>query len=148
MHSILSPLFKWGIVIIILIGGIAILQMKRTATYMNYALIAEGLSVSSLLKTSIAQYHAESGAMPNSNRDVGLPAPHEFAKGALTSATIIRKGAIRLSYNKKSGVDNATILLIPNVDKRLGIKSWRCVSDSFSSIKKVSPQCQYVGSSI
>ncbi|MGH8529676.1 MAG: pilin [Nevskiales bacterium] len=116
---------------------------KERAHYQSAAYLAEGLNASANAKAVITEYYQSNGEWPNSNEDVGLPAPGEFSGRALRSMAVTSGGTIRLTYNEKTGVRGGTIELIPDASQpEIGVK-WRCESSSYSNITITIPQCIY-----
>ncbi len=141
----MSLLIRWTMVSVIILGGLQLFQLKRTAHYINASFVAEGLASATRLKVMVAQHYYMQGELPSSHEEANIPPPESFATKALKSATIMGKGTIKLLYNEKSGIDGGSILLIPNQAEAMMDLTWRCVSFSFKGIEKIAPQCSYQG---
>lgn len=141
-------LIRWSMVAIILLGGFELYQFKRTARYINASQIAQGLAAASEVRVRMLQYFMENGSLPTSNQDLGLPPPTRFASTSLKSISITRHGAIELVYKKSAGIDDARILLIPKIDSETSTLQWQCISQDFTNIAKVAPQCRYANGAL
>ena len=124
-------------------GAFQLYQAKRTAMYMGVAYISQGMAVSQILRIEILQFHNQSGRLPDSNSEAGLPPKEEYAEQSLVSADIGNEGVITLVYNKKSGVANGTIKIVPTVNERTGRITWDCLTSSYPLIEDFIPQCRY-----
>lgn len=119
------------------------LAEQERERYQSAAYLAEGLTAGANAKTAIVEYYQSNGEWPDSNEDLGLPAPGEFTGRALRSMAISDGGIITLTYNEKTGVNGGKIQLIPDASQlETGVK-WRCESSSYSNITVSIPQCIY-----
>lgn len=124
-------------------GAFQLFQAKRTAMYMGAAHISQGMAVSQILRIEILRFHNYAGRLPDSNSEAGLPPKEEYAEQALVSADIGEEGVITLVYNKKSGVANGAIKIVPTANERTGRITWDCLTSSYPSIEDFMPQCSY-----
>ncbi len=111
--------------------------------YINAAHIIEGVQASSYAKTAVAEYFADRGVWPSSNKDIELQAADKFTGLALQSMEVSKYGVITLSYNDKTGVPNGSIKFIPNVENAGNEVKWKCETHSYSSISTIIPNCQF-----
>lgn len=110
--------------------------------YLTASYRAEGLQVVGAAKTAVAEYLANTGRFPSSNKQIGLAAPDQFKGQSLRRMSISEGGVITLTYDAKSGVDGGIIRIIPdNADPSL--LKWRCISPNFRDIALTIPQCSY-----
>jgi cell division protein FtsB len=113
--------------------------------YIGAAYIAEGFQVADQIKTMIAEYYMEMGHWPDSNHELGLPAPDAYKARALRGMNVSHDGVIVLTYAAVEGVDAGEIRLAPRYDEQTRQIKWRCESPSYSRISSIVAECTYVG---
>lgn len=93
----------------------------------NYArqYAAEGMSLASMAKTSVAEYYASMGKYPTNNAEAGLPAPAEIRGDGVDSVTVSPGGIITIQYNHLVG-DNLTLIIAPESSNGGGMIVWDC----------------------
>lgn len=111
----------------------------RTARYEALAYLSEGLAIGARVKMQVAMHYQMHGEFPSSNQAAELPPPNSFKGHSLTRVAISEGGIITLTYDKKSGVHNGRIELIPSIDARQGVR-WECFTPSYRAV----PNCPYV----
>lgn len=121
------------ILVIALLLGYQWHQQSRTNHYQALAYLSEGLAVAAPVKVQVVIYYQEYGSLPSSNGDLGLPAPNRFKRQSLQSLAISKGGIITLTYDRKSGVQQGVVELIPVVDGR-GRIQWECFTPNYPDL--------------
>ena len=114
-----------------------------TAMYVAAAYISEGVSASARLKIAVEQYHAETGELPASNKQIGAPEPKELASVVVKGIEVTTGGVIVIRYDKRPGMDGGIVKLVPEVINPSGFFRWRCVTPSYKDIQSMLEACRY-----
>lgn len=107
-----------------IIGILAALALYAYQVYTKRTHTAEGLSMASSLKATIADYYATHGTWPANNLEAGSPA---IISGNSVKSIVIDGATLRITYNAKV-VDDGQLLLIAS-DTGGGIE-WTCRSST------------------
>ncbi|MBB3167120.1 pilin [Simiduia aestuariiviva] len=127
------------LMLVLVIIGFQWYSNARTARYEALAYLSEGLVIGAPVKMQVAMYYQMHGEFPSSNQAVALPPPSSYKGQSLTRLAISTGGIITLTYDKKSGVHNGIIELIPSIDARQSIR-WECFTPSYRAV----PNCPYI----
>jgi len=117
-------------------------QKKMGQAALNAAYISQGFQTMSMLKAQVAEYYMETDQFPQSNDDLKIAKPTQFATDAIRSVWISKGGRISVVYTAKSGIDKGTLSFTPE-DKNNQIH-WQCSSRDFKSISQFFPQCEFM----
>ena len=107
-----------------IIGILAVLALYAYQIYTKRTHTAEGLSMASSLKATIADYYATHGTWPANNLDAGSPT---IISGNSVKSIVIDGATLRITYNAKV-IDDGQLLLIAS-DNGGGIE-WTCRSST------------------
>jgi hypothetical protein len=116
----------------------------RTKKFVAAAHVAEGLALAVSIKNQIAYFYSETGKLPSSNQEIGLPEAEQFVGQSLTSLAVSDGGAITLTFNELSGVKDGIIRLVPDASNPAMVVQWQCVTPNYKNIGGWAPQCKYV----
>jgi hypothetical protein len=130
------------LLILLLLGVTELFGLKRGTQQILAAHIGSGLARAGELRVIAREFHAQTGRLPRSNEEVGLPPPRELAHQALTSLGFAADGSIVLEFGQDSGLAGS-IRLIP-IERGHSL-DWDCVTASYPAIATVAPQCRYEG---
>ncbi|MBL4659744.1 MAG: pilin [Alcanivoracaceae bacterium] len=118
-------------------------QQKITAqSALNASYISQGFQTMAMLKVQVVEYYMTNGQFPNTNDDLGISRPTQFATDAIRSVWISKGGRISVVYTAKSGIDKGTLSFTPK-DKNNQIH-WQCSSRDFKTISRYFPQCKFI----
>ena len=111
-------------------------------------LMREDLIAAAAMRTAIAEYFISSGKMPAAQAEAGLPTPESYRGKSLKSATVLLDGSIELAFDANSGVDGGRVRFVVDTSHvdAMGIQ-WRCITNDYPLIKRVTPACEYVAPS-
>lgn len=108
--------------------------------------IANGFDIARRFQTSIDVYWQMNNEMPTTNKAIGVPEPGAFADDGdvVERAEVVAQGAVKIVYNKQSGIDNGIIYFVPDAShaQTAGLQ-WHCVTPDFADIAKVMASCDY-----
>ncbi len=123
-----------GLLIIILIGGLAFFYDLAKRNYTIRAQVSAGLAMSYSARTLVEQYLADHGELPASNEDVGLPPAGENS-GNYVSQLGIEDGKIVIIYGNKAKekIQGMHLLFVPDVSNPAEV-SWQCSSPDIPDI--------------
>ena len=118
-------------------------QQKITAqSALSASYISQGFQTMTMLKVEVAEYYMMNGQFPNSNSELKIAKPTQFATDAIRSVWISKGGRISVVYTAKSGIDKGTLSFTPK-DKNNQIH-WQCTSRDFKTISRYFPQCKFI----
>lgn len=93
----------------------------------------------------VTEHVVNTGQLPASNQDLGLPPRREYSDKALQSLGVTAGGIIVAQFNERSGVRDGQIKLVPDQSKpHMGLL-WTCETPSFADIGSWMPNCTFVG---
>jgi type IV pilus assembly protein PilA len=120
-----------GLVAAVLLLGIAAIGIPSYADYTGRARVAEGLSLAAAAKTGVAEFFAQSGELPASNDDAGLPKAQEMTGNSVRSVAVAPGGVITVTFaggtgRALRGCEGKTIVLTPEIGATGGRLTWDC----------------------
>lgn len=86
--------------------------------------VIQGISLAGMAKTAVAEYYASMGAYPDSNGQIGLPAPTDMRGDGVSSVTVGKGGMITVAFNHLVG-DKQTLIITPT-GSPAGMIVWDC----------------------
>lgn len=131
------------VAVVLVLVGYEFFNKKRAEQYVSAAQLHDGFLASNNVKIEVVSYYIRNNEFPNSNKDVGIPPPENFASQSLIKLQVLEKGIISLTYNENSGINNGVIKLIPRLNEGIGM-DWRCVTSSYENISLTTPQCEFI----
>ncbi|GAA5317569.1 MAG: hypothetical protein AseanaTS_27740 [Candidatus Pelagadaptatus aseana] len=105
------------------------------------AKLAQGLQMATHFKMAISQFYQTHGYLPDSNLDIGLGQPLDYAEGAVAATDIRNDGIIAIGYTRETGIPGGEIYLLPQ-ERDFGL-SWRCESPDYKNINQLLTSCSY-----
>ncbi len=121
--------------------SIIAIQEKNSQKMINMTYIAQGFSAISAFKVYITEFYMMHGRYPQSNADLKMSPPYEFATDVIRTVSVSEGGVITITYNEKSGIDNGKISFVP-LEKNHQIQ-WKCSTRDYKSITQFMSQCHY-----
>jgi len=117
-----------GLLIVILIAGLAFFYDLAKRNYTIRAQVSAGLAMSYSARTLVEQYLSAHGELPARNEDVGLP-PAAQNSGKYVSQLGIEDGKIVIIYGNKAKekIRGKHLLVVPDVSNPTEV-SWQCSS--------------------
>ncbi|HET9031460.1 MAG TPA: pilin [Dokdonella sp.] len=109
------------------------------------AAIRNDIAAISSARAAITESYMNTGRMPASNAEAGLPEPEKYKGQSLQSMTISDGGRILLSFDAASGVDGGMIEWLPDPGgiESMGLQ-WHCQTHDYPMITRIVPSCEYV----
>ena len=114
-------------IVVAIIGILAAVALPAYQDYTKRTHVAEGLSLASGAKTSVAEYYASQGLFPSSNGAAGLASSASISGNAVTSVAVGTSGIITVTYNSK--VSSGTQIQMTPTDAG-GSLTWDCAPGS------------------
>lgn len=105
--------------------------------------IQEALQKAAVAKTTIAEYFASMGKLPDTNAQVGLPEPGAYQSTLLESLSVLSGGLIVAKLSRKAVVGGGTIYLKPTANPAVGFVEWQCTSPDLAQIARIAQGCIY-----
>lgn len=136
-------LMPLAIVVMLFWGGSTLLKLKSGSVDLARAEIVEGMQRSMMVRQYTSVFFAETGRLPSSNEELGIPPATDFAHNALAGIEVARNGTIMIRYNQKAGVDYGLIRLVPDTSDPVFGLQWDCVTSTFPGIATVLSSCRY-----
>jgi len=95
-------------------------------------------------RVAVVESYMNSGRMPASNAEAGLPAAETYKGHSLVSLTVAEGGAITLHFDAASGVDGGAIEWLPDLTgvESMGVQ-WECSTHDFKQIVRALAGCTY-----
>lgn len=109
-------------IVVAIIGILAAVAIPAYQDYTKRSYVAEGLSMASSLKASVAEYYASNGTWPVDNAAAGLSAD---ISGNAVKSIVINSYVIRINFNDKVKDDSQLVLIASDQD---GSIEWECRS--------------------
>ena len=99
-------------------------------------------------RLAVTEFYMNSGRMPASNAEAGLPEPGSYKGQSLRSLEVSEGGELTLTFDAESGVDGGTIEWLPDLTgiESMGVQ-WRCQTRDFPQIVRALPNCDYLPAS-
>jgi DNA repair exonuclease SbcCD ATPase subunit len=114
-------------------------KMSHNALKATY--LAQGLQTASMLKVYVAEYTMNEGVFPNTNKQLNLPKPSDYATEAIREIWVSKGGKITVVYTQKTGQNKGAISLVPQLKNNQIL--WKCTTRDFKNIHQFIPQCVY-----
>lgn len=111
-------------IVVAIIGILAAVAIPSYQDYTKRAHVAEGMSLASHAKSTVAEYYAAEAAWPSTNVAAGLASANSLSGNAVTSVNIAGNGVITVTYNAKVSSAASDIVFTPT-DTGGGI-TWDC----------------------
>lgn len=111
-------------IVTLIIGILAVIALYAYQIYTKRTHMAEGLSMASALKATVADYYGTYGTWPANNMAAGSP---EIISGNSVKSIIVDGDTLRITYNAKV-VDDGQLLLIAS--EQNGSIGWTCRSST------------------
>lgn len=110
-------------IVIAIIGILASIAIPAYLDYTTRAQVSEGLSLAAGLKPAIAEYHAETGRMPDTLTDLGLDRP----SGKYVTSVGVAGGVIVIAYSDVANdrLGDTVLALAPGLTNGDNIV-WQC----------------------
>ncbi len=93
--------------VIVIIGILSVIAIPNYMNYIVRAKISEGFILSSKLTTSIADYYAYTGKLPENKQALGIPEMEQLT-GKYVDDLKIEQGAIHIVFKEDFKFDNMT----------------------------------------
>lgn len=96
-------------------------------------------------RVAITEAYMNSGRMPASNTEAGLPEPDTYKGRSLKSMKVEPGGKILLTFDAASGVDGGMIEWVPDPGgmESMGLQ-WHCQTHDYPMIARALAECDYV----
>ena len=120
------------------------LQESVLAEEREFQAIRNDVSAVTGARVAIVESYMNSGRMPASNVEAGLPAAETYKGHSLVSLEVGEGGAMKLRFDAASGVDGGIIEWLPDLTgmESMGVQ-WECITHDFKQIVRALPGCTY-----
>lgn len=110
-----------------IVGILAAVALPAYQDYTIRAQITEGMSLAAGAKSTVAEFHANRGALPADDEEAG----YSGAVGKYVTGVTITAGAIEATMggDANANIAGATITLTPTEDAS-GVLTWECTSSA------------------
>ncbi|MEZ5573683.1 MAG: pilin [Halioglobus sp.] len=133
--------------VVAILSILAVLALAAYSDYVVRSKVAEGLGFAAEARTSISEYYYNTGYMPTSNAQAGLPAAdsynrYDFIRKLELSSTE-PLGVITITFKLPgSKADNKELQLTPSTTD--GVVYWRCAAPAVNGIEnnQIPPNCR------
>lgn len=120
-------------------------HLEKQAPSSEMMALAQDLTVMSSLKVGVVEYYLSQGRWPNTNAEVGLPAPEQYHGSALQSAAVQPDGVIEMKFQRRGIQTPGVLRLIADAsNEAMGVR-WRCESPNYPDIGRLLSACTYTG---
>ena len=129
-------------IVVAIIGILASIAMAMYEDYVIRAQIAEGLNVSSSVKTGVSEYYMDRGAFPANNGQAGVTASGNYAGKYVESVSV--SGAvliIKYGNDANARISGETITMTANT-AAAGSLHWVCASGGVIQDKHLPLSCR------
>jgi type IV pilus assembly protein PilA len=110
---------------------LAAISIPAYQSYTVRAQVTEGLNLADAMKTSVAEYYAQTGQLPNSNKETGLPVAPISGKYA-KSVAVQGHGQIMIQFDPAlQSIGGKTLMLSPLINAQ-GDIAWQCSSNDLA----------------
>ena len=117
-------------IVVAIIGILAAIAIPAYQDYTRRTHVSEGMSLSSGVKATAAEFRSSEGKWPDSNTDAGLAAATDISGNAVTSVTLASasgNATISILYNNKVDPTGNRTLVVSGTDAS-GAIQWNCSS--------------------
>ncbi|WP_405630775.1 pilin [Pseudoalteromonas sp. Ld20] len=112
-------------IVVAIIGILAAVALPAYQDYTKRAHVSEGMNLGASAKSAVTEFYTSQATLPGTNAAAGLPANTEIVGNAVKSVAIGAGGSITVTFNAKV-VDDATLILVPDVATNPGSIVWSC----------------------
>ncbi len=119
--------------LMIVIAIVAILAAIAIPAYQDYgvrAKVIEGLSLSTVAKTAVADTYHSTNAFPNSNEAAGISKAEDIKGTYVRSVSVGEGGTITITYSDKDSTLNGKVIMMMPHANNDGAITWSCSSPS------------------
>ena len=130
-------------IVVAIIGILAAIAIPAYQDYTVRAKVSEGLNLSSAAKVAISERFQDTGTMPTSNAEAGVPTNTSIIGNHVGRVTVTDPGIITAQF-KTLGAGVATgesIVLTPT--NTVGAIAWACSHSAGLTNAQVPAQCRY-----
>lgn len=116
--------------LMIVVAIIGILAAFATAAYQDYTVrtrVGEGLTMSSPIKTAVAEYRLDTGNWPTSNSMAGVNTNTSYASANIQQIDVGANGVITITYSVPQ-IAGLTLTLTPTQATAGDPVTWVCAS--------------------
>jgi hypothetical protein len=124
------------------------LQERTLAEEREFQAIRNDVSAVTGARLAVVESYMNSGRMPASNVEAGLPAAATYKGHSLVSLEVSEGGKIKLRFDAASGIDGGEIEWLPDLSgvESMGVQ-WECATHDFKQIVRALPGCVYAAGS-
>ncbi len=124
------------------------LQEKMLAEEREFQAIRNDVFAVTGARVAVVESYMNSGRMPASNAEAGLPAASTYKGHSLVSLEVSEGGTIQLRFDAASGFDGGEIEWLPDLTgvESMGVQ-WECITHDFKQIVRALPGCVYTAGS-
>ncbi len=118
--------------VVAIIGTLAAVAIPTYTDYLKRSKIAEGLLLSTAIKTAVADYYSHVGKLPKNNRVAGLPDPGRL-RGKYVESIQVEDGAIHIRFfegeDEGGGMLSLRPIMAEGYPPRASL-AWLCASQT------------------
>jgi hypothetical protein len=102
--------------------------------------LSQGFHLVGMFKVAISEYYMTKFRLPESNEELYMDKPTNYAANAVKSVRVSKGGIITIVYDHQTGIDNGTINLTPEVSNTQ--INWHCTSKDYKNISSYFSFCK------